>query len=460
MTYQEKLNNLTDSSIWVFTKQTTDFDDAFNAVRLFNEIPNRETVNIEKYFKQNYNRYDISTSNHRMLVIAQLFGLLTKTPFYKRGTPYKNEKPTEMFDLLNNCEFGNKEYNTLKTEQILKIKFKAVIDTAGNNEGYNVLPIIFCYKVLRKLKEQYDITAVDLDIFHTYAMTCSSYSEVDLVVKFISENAPACQYATKYQDKCRIRALLSNINLFVISDGHISLNRNYSDYFNDNFMDRFDIDELNIQLSRDVDYTYFLTTYQGFDVNLIDHYAHRSENIDLVHTLKSRKKKVVKDITGALEDDDSDYVEKVDDVKEYNINENIAKDAFKNKPSATTAGILKRYSKNPLIGKVSIKKADYKCENNISHKTFISSHTKRQFMEAHHLIPINQQDVIWERYKVNVDCLENIVSLCPNCHRAIHYASKEIKCELIQKLYNIKKAELTKIGLNISLVDLFSIYRV
>lgn len=458
MTYQEKLNSLTDSSIWVFTKQTTDFDDAFNAVRLFNEIPNRENVNIEKYFEQNYNRYDISTSNHRMLVIPQLFGLLTKTPFYKRGTPYKNEKPTEMFDLLNKCEFGSKEYNTLKTEQILKIKFKAVVDTAGNNEGYNVLPIIFCYKVLRQLKEQHDITAVNLDVFHTYAMTCSSYSEVDLAVKFICENAPACRYAAKYQDKCRIRALLSNINLFVISDGHISLNGNYNDYFTDNFMDRFDIDELNIQLSRDVDYTYFLTTYQGFDVNLID--GDRTKNINLADTPKARKKKVVKDTTGNIEDDDTDYVEKVDDVKEYNINVNIVKDAFKNKPSSVAVGILKRYSKNPLIGKVAINKADYKCENNNLHETFISSHTRQQFMEAHHLIPINQQAIIWERYGVNIDCVENIVSLCPNCHRAIHYAVNEIKRKLIEKLYNIKRNELSEIGLNISLDELFDIYGV
>lgn len=457
----EKLNRLTPKDIWVFTKQSVDFDNAFKAVKLFKEMPNRDTNKIEIYFKNNFKRYGIDTDRHRVLIIAQLFGLLTKTPPYKRGGSYNKENPTEMFELLNKCEIGSIEYNKLKTEQILKVKIRAVIDGAENNIDWNILPVIFSYKVLRQLKEHYKIDSVNIDLFYTYVMTCSKFSEVNEAVEYIKNNATASQYIDVYRDRSRFITLASgNLNLFNISRTEISLNPNFDNYFNDNFMEKLDIEELNIQLSRDVDYTYFLTTYQGFDVNLIDENVDRPENLGLVDTPKSRKKKVVKDVMGALEDDDTDYVEKVDDVKEYNINENIAKYAFKNKPSATTAGILKRYSKNPLVGKVSIKKADYKCENNISHETFISAHTNHQFMEAHHLIPINQQEVMWERYGVNVDCTENIVSLCPNCHREIHYAVKEVKRELIQKLYKIKKNELSNIGLYTSLDELFEIYEV
>lgn len=456
----EKLSRLTQKDIWVFTKQSVDFDNAFKAVKLFNEMPNRDTENIEAYFKKNFERYCIDTDRHRVLIIAQLFGLLTKTPPYKRGGSYNKETPTEMFELLNKYAIGSPEYNKLKTEQILKVKIRAVIDGAENNIDWNILPVIFSFKVLRQLKEQYSINSVNIDLFYTYVMTCSEYSEVNEAVEYIKNNSPISQYINVYRDRSRFVPLVKNLKLFNISSTEISLNTNSDDYFNDNFIEKIDIDELNIQLSRDVDYTYFLTTYQGFDVNLIDEDAERPENIVLADAPKARKKKVVKDTSGALEDDDADYVEKVDDVKEYNINENIAKDAFKNKPSATTAGVVKRYSKNPLVGKVGIKKADYKCENDELHETFISLHTKHRFMEAHHLIPISQQDIMWEKYGVNVDCVENIVSLCPNCHRAIHYAVKETKRELVEKLYNLKKTELFAIGLTITLEELFEIYMV
>lgn len=105
-TTEEKLESLTENDVWIFTKQATSFDNAFKAAKLFAEMPNKENGNIEQYFNKNYHRYDISTSNHRMLIISQMFGLITKTPFYSRGNRYTNENPTEMFELLNNCEFG------------------------------------------------------------------------------------------------------------------------------------------------------------------------------------------------------------------------------------------------------------------------------------------------------------------------------------------------------------------
>ena len=157
MMVNNKLNNLTNNSVWLFTKQDTNFDESFKATKLFSEIDNRENVNIENYFTVNHEKYGINTDRRRMLVIAQLYGLITKTPFYVRGGNYSKEAPTEVFDLYKNLEIGSKEYNTFKTEQLLKIKFHAIIDTANNNKDYNILPIVFIYKVLKILKEKYGI---------------------------------------------------------------------------------------------------------------------------------------------------------------------------------------------------------------------------------------------------------------------------------------------------------------
>lgn len=455
----DKLAKLAADDVWIFTKQSVLFDTAYKAAKLFNEIPDKENTNVETYFENNYKRYGIDTHRHRVLVIAQMFGLLTKTPLYAKGGSYVKESTTEMFDLIDACEFGSEQYNKLKTEQVLKVKIRAIIDTANNNQKWCILPTVFSYKVLKTLKDKYGIASVSLDMFYTYVMTCASYDEVSETVEHIKNNDGISAFVSNYKDRSRFIPLVqNNLNLFNITNNTISINENFDEYFNQQFMERFDIDELNIQLARDVDYTYFLTTYQGFDINLIDKDADRPANPVIVNAPKIRKKKVVATETGTMEDDDSDYVSKVDDVKEYNINENIVKDAYKNKPAAATEGVLKRYSKNPLIGKVAVKKAKYKCENNIIHETFISSHTQKPFMEAHHLIPISLQDVMWKRFGVNIDCEENIVSLCPNCHRAIHYSEKETKKALIEKLYNIQKTKLHNIGLNITLNELIKIY--
>ncbi|MCL2015918.1 MAG: hypothetical protein FWG68_06675, partial [Defluviitaleaceae bacterium] len=64
------------------TKQDTNFEQAVNATRLFADVLGKN-INLEKYFAENHANYGITTDRHRMLIIPQLFGLITKTPFYQ-----------------------------------------------------------------------------------------------------------------------------------------------------------------------------------------------------------------------------------------------------------------------------------------------------------------------------------------------------------------------------------------
>lgn len=457
--YKEKLESLTSSSVWVFTKQSISFDTAYKAVKLLSEMPDRDKENVEKYFADNYKRYSIDTYRHRVLVISQLFGLLTKTPPYEKGGRYNAEQPTEIFEMLNKFPIGSKEYNIIKTEQILKIKIKAIIDTANNNKNWNILPTIFSYKILRILKEQYNINSVTLEQFYTYIMTCSDYTEADKAVTFIKNNNPISNFVTEYKDRSRFLTLFqNNFSLFKIEKGKISINEKYDTYFNEMFMEKYDIDELNIQLARDVDYTYFLTTHQDFGINLIDEPNFDSSCIQSKVVEKLKKKKVVINNGEYLEDDDVDYVNKVAEIKEYNINVDIGKGADKVQPIIKLGNIAKRYSKNPIIGKIAIQNGNYKCENVIEHTTFISNTTNKPFMEAHHLIPISYQEKMWDKFSVNIDCIENIVSLCPNCHRAIHNAIKNEKIEIIEKIYKKKIEGLKKIGVYLDFEEVLKFY--
>ena len=108
--------------------------------------------------------------------------------------------------------------------------------------------------------------------------------------------------------------------------------------------------------------------------------------------------------------------------------------------------------RNPKIRAKALKKANYRCEVDGSHETFIID--KHYFMEGHHLIPMEYQELYPEQ---SLDIEENIVSLCPNCHRAIHYASVGDKFDLLTELYERRKDTLPK-KIDINLETLQSFY--
>lgn len=92
------------------------------------------------------------------------------------------------------------------------------------------------------------------------------------------------------------------------------------------------------------------------------------------------------------------------------------------------------------------------CEFDSCHKTFIRKNSDINYTEAHHLIPLEYQKC----FDYSLDVEANIVSLCSNCHNQIHYG-KDAEI-LIEKLYKMRKTELEKCSIDISLDDLLEIY--
>ena len=441
-------NYLKNRSVWVFTKQDTNFDEAIKATRLFASICEDESINIEKYFTEHHEEYGINTDRHRILVIPQLFGLMTKTPFYVRGGQYSKERPTEIFDKIKDLQSVDYLYNIIKTEQILKIKIHAIIDTADNNQGYNVLPVLFIYKVLKLLQEQ-GIAEISIDQLYTHVMTCKSYDEVQMAVDNIKNKAPIDTHlVNNFKSLSRVLTVIrNNISLFNIDSSKISINQDYDEYFENNFLARFDIDELHEYLLRDVDYSYFLYNYQNFNINLID--------------LPISQQQTVLESKPVLDDDieEKEYQEKVDAIKENNVNDDVAGDSYKTPPVVVQkVNALVKFERNPILGKIAIKKAYYTCECNREHKTFMSKTSGKQYMEAHHLIPMAYQVKIWGEYKKNIDCLENLVSLCPNCHKAFHYGTDEVKSQIIKDLYEKIKYKYQAIHFDIPVEEVKQCY--
>lgn len=97
--------------------------------------------------------------------------------------------------------------------------------------------------------------------------------------------------------------------------------------------------------------------------------------------------------------------------------------------------------------------ADFKCEVDANHKSFISRTTGRAYMETHHLIPVENH----ESFEYSLDVEENIVCLCSNCHNQVHYGANAKA--IVKKLYMERKSLLEKVGLDITESQLLSLYK-
>ena len=108
----------------------------------------------------------------------------------------------------------------------------------------------------------------------------------------------------------------------------------------------------------------------------------------------------------------------------------------------------KKYSQEALLN------AKRKCENHTNHRTF-TTRDKYPYMEAHHLIPMKCQG----DFTNSIDIPENIICLCPNCHRMFHSGAMSLTKKLISKFFNLRDSELqTKRGVTIMLPKLLKYY--
>jgi len=112
------------------------------------------------------------------------------------------------------------------------------------------------------------------------------------------------------------------------------------------------------------------------------------------------------------------------------------------------------WTRSPTIKSKSLIKANYLCENDEMHTTFISQKTQKPFMEAHHLIPMEYQD----EFEVSIDVPENILSLCPNCHRAFHSSEYNQRESLVRKFFEKRSSDLESREITIGIDGLLRFY--
>lgn len=112
------------------------------------------------------------------------------------------------------------------------------------------------------------------------------------------------------------------------------------------------------------------------------------------------------------------------------------------------------YPRNLTEAEYAKKRSNWQCELNPYHKTFLSKNGKVDFVEAHHLIPMAAQDF----YKNTLDFADNIVALCPNCHRLVHNAVEPVRKEALIELYKKRKNRYIIHGINVSQKEFLNYY--
>lgn len=137
------------------------------------------------------------------------------------------------------------------------------------------------------------------------------------------------------------------------------------------------------------------------------------------------------------------------------VNRDVSEaDLIREKPENISIGNYKLWSRSSRLAKEAIEFSDYRCEVNNSHRHFISKYNGQNYVEAHHLIPMEFQ----EEFEYSLDVHANIVTLCLECHKKIHYGYFNDKKEIIQMLFENREQRLLNSGINMDLESLNSYY--
>ncbi|MDY0287644.1 MAG: HNH endonuclease [Sphaerochaeta sp.] len=111
-----------------------------------------------------------------------------------------------------------------------------------------------------------------------------------------------------------------------------------------------------------------------------------------------------------------------------------------------TMALVRKNDRKSIIKDQVMHAAHFLCECDSTHASFTSKSTLLRYVEGHHLIPLQQQDL----FPYSLDVYANVVSLCPNCHRLLHLAIRTEKRYYLDRLFDERKARLVSSGIDVS----------
>ncbi len=183
------------------------------------------------------------------------------------------------------------------------------------------------------------------------------------------------------------------------------------------------------------------------EIKILDNFYHQNRIIDKETSKEILGDKFSSQSQGYIDENIYDLVYKAVDKIEY-------QELPKKRKKLILEQETEVYPRDEQEKKEALILANYKCELEEEHTTFITKYTNENYVEGHHLIPISQYD----EFDNDVDVRANIISLCPTCHRKLHSGIKEEVDTLIEELHSQRDARLKKVGSGITLDELKFIY--
>jgi len=107
-----------------------------------------------------------------------------------------------------------------------------------------------------------------------------------------------------------------------------------------------------------------------------------------------------------------------------------------------------------MVAAEAIRAAQFNCEIDPNHKTFVSRAKRQRYVEAHHLIPISQQS----GFHASLDVVANVVALCANCHRLLHYGVENDRRSLLTTLFKERRPALLENSIDVKQNDFLRFY--
>lgn len=118
------------------------------------------------------------------------------------------------------------------------------------------------------------------------------------------------------------------------------------------------------------------------------------------------------------------------------------------KPKTVTTSST-QWRRNQIIITQVIEGAQYQCEHDPAHMTFIARSTGQAYMEGHHLIPMKYQS----QFDCGIDVYANVVCLCPTCHRLLHFGRDTERRHAVEQLFDLRSERLIHSGIDLSKKD-------
>ena len=93
---------------------------------------------------------------------------------------------------------------------------------------------------------------------------------------------------------------------------------------------------------------------------------------------------------------------------------------------------------DPALIRKRMELSKYSCEYNPTHKLFVARATGSRYVEVHHIIPKKYQPAFWSGPHKDLTKLDNLCSLCPWCHRAIHHGEESLSRAILSSLFDLR----------------------